>query len=218
MPSDGKTRFAMAALQPGTRLNDTYEIDERIASGGMGEVYRGHNIQTGEPVAIKAILPELADQEAIFALFKKEATVLGRLHHDTIVRYYSFSRDPTARPPYLAMEFVDGISLADRIDGRPLGARRGAQAVHQRRRRSGARARRRRHPPRPVARQHHPARRRRRQTQDHRFRHRAFGQCRRGDADRRRLRRQVSISSRPSSSACRAARSTAAPTSTASGW
>lgn len=77
-------------LDPGVQLNDTYEIDERIASGGMGEVYRGHNIQTGEPVAIKAILPELADKEAITALFKK-ATTLGRLHHDTIVRYYSFS-------------------------------------------------------------------------------------------------------------------------------
>ena len=100
-------------LDPGVQLNDTYEIDERIASGGMGEVYRGHNIQTGEPVAIKTILPELADQEAIFALFKKEATVLGRLHHDTIVRYYSFSRDPRLGRPYLAMEFVDSVSLAD---------------------------------------------------------------------------------------------------------
>ena len=107
-------------LDPGVQLNDTYEIDERIASGGMGEVYRGHNIQTGEPVAIKTILPELADQEAIFALFKKEATVLGRLHHDTIVRYYSFSRDPRLGRPYLAMEFVDGVSLADRMKAQPL--------------------------------------------------------------------------------------------------
>ena len=101
MASDEKTRIVRnnARLDPGVQLNDTYEIDERIASGGMGEVYRGHNIQTGEPVAIKAILPELADQNAIFALFKKEATILGRLHHDTIVRYHSFSARPTAWPP-----------------------------------------------------------------------------------------------------------------------
>lgn len=107
-------------LDPGVQLNDTYEIDERIASGGMGEVYRGHNIQTGEPVAIKAILPELADKEAITALFKREATTLGRLHHDTIVRYYSFSRDPRLGRTYLAMEFVEGVSLADRISQVPL--------------------------------------------------------------------------------------------------
>ena len=115
MPSDGKTRFALAALQPGTRLNDTYEIDAHVASGGMGEVYRGHNIETGEPVAIKAVLPELARDAAIFALFKKEATVLGRLRHDTIVRYYSFSRDPVLGVPYLAMEFVEGIALSERV-------------------------------------------------------------------------------------------------------
>lgn len=121
--SDQVTRVMLATrLDKGVQLNDTYEIDERIASGGMGEVYRGHNIQTGEPVAIKTILPEFADQESIFALFKKEATILGRLHHDTIVHYYSFSRDPRLGRPYLAMEFVDGISLADRIQNSPLSA------------------------------------------------------------------------------------------------
>lgn len=119
--SDSTTRIMMnTRLDPGVQLNDTYEIDERIASGGMGEVYRGHNIQTGEPVAIKAILPELADKEAITALFKREATTLGRLHHDTIVRYYSFSRDPRLGRTYLAMEFVEGVSLADRISQVPL--------------------------------------------------------------------------------------------------
>lgn len=121
--SDAVTRVMLATrLDTGTQLNDTYEIDERIASGGMGEIYRGHNIQTGEPVAIKTILPELADQEAIFALFRKEATILGRLYHDTIVRYYSFSRDPRLGRPYLAMEYVDGVSLAVRLKQQPLSA------------------------------------------------------------------------------------------------
>ena len=120
--SDEKTRIIQSngALDPGVRLNDTYEIDERIASGGMGEVYRGHNIETGEPVAVKTVLPELARDEAIFALFKKEGTILGRLNHDAIVRYYSFSRDPKIGRPYLVMEFVAGQSLADRIVSAPL--------------------------------------------------------------------------------------------------
>ena len=42
----------------GTQLNGIYEIDELIAIGGMGEVYRGHNIQTDDVVAIKIVLPE----------------------------------------------------------------------------------------------------------------------------------------------------------------
>src|SRR3954470_9452778 len=122
MPSDEKTRIIQnsGALDRGVRLNDTYEIDESNASGGMGEVYRGHNIETGEPVAVKTVLPELARDEAIFALFKKEGTILGRLNHDAIVRYYSFSRDPKIVRPYLVMEFVAGQSLADRIVAAPL--------------------------------------------------------------------------------------------------
>ena len=123
MSDDAVTRVMLATrLDAGTHLNDTYEIDDRIASGGMGEIYRGHNIQTGEPVAIKTILPELADQEAIFGLFKKEAKILGRLNHDTIVRYYSFSRDPRLGRPYLAMEYVEGVSLAVRLKQQPLTA------------------------------------------------------------------------------------------------
>ena len=190
--SDSVTRVILnTRLDPGVQLNDTYEIDERIASGGMGEVYRGHNIQTGDPVAIKAILPELADQEAIFALFKKEATVLGRLHHDTIVRYYSFSRDPRLGRPYLAMEFVNGVSLADRMATAPLtpdevrklftsvadglAIAHGAGVIHRDL-----------SPDNIILRDGNVA-----PAQDHRFRHRAFRQCRRGDTDRRRLRRQV---------------------------
>ena len=129
MPSDGNTRFSMPTLAPGVRLNDTYEIDEHIASGGMGEVYRGHNIETGEPVAIKTMLPELARDEAVFALFRKEATVLGRLRHETIVHYYSFSRDPALGQPYLAMEFVAGQALSDRIAAGPLGTREAATLI-----------------------------------------------------------------------------------------
>src|SRR5262245_61716451 len=115
MSDPGPRIMLSTSLAAGVQLNDTYEIDARIAGGGMGEVYRAHNIETGEPVAIKTILPELAHQESIVALFRKEATILGRLHHDAIVRYLSFSRDPRLDRRYLAMEFVDGTSLADRI-------------------------------------------------------------------------------------------------------
>ena len=45
------------SLRPGVRLNGIYEIETLIAQGGMGEVYKGFNIQTNDPVAIKMILP-----------------------------------------------------------------------------------------------------------------------------------------------------------------
>lgn len=119
MSADDKTRIVSAdAVQPGTQLNGIYEIDSRIAAGGMGEVYRGHNIQTGDPVAIKIVLPEFARDQNILALFRKEASILNHLSHDAIVRYHVFSIDPGIARPYLAMEFVDGPSLADWIEAR----------------------------------------------------------------------------------------------------
>jgi serine/threonine-protein kinase len=107
-------------IPKGTRLNGIYEIDEHLASGGMGEVYRGHAIQTGDPVAIKVIRPELADDESVLALFRKEASALHYLHNEAIVRYYVFSVDPDLLRPYLAMEFVDGPSLSDLLQNGPL--------------------------------------------------------------------------------------------------
>ena len=48
-------------VRPGTQLSGIYHIDSLIAAGGMAEVYLGHNIQTGDPVAIKIVLGELAE-------------------------------------------------------------------------------------------------------------------------------------------------------------
>ena len=109
-----------ATVEIGTELNQTYRIDSLIGVGGMGEVFKGHNIQTGDPVAIKVVLPEYARDEMIFDLFRKEARVLNHLSHDAIVRYYVFSLDRALGRPYLAMEFVDGPSLAVRSKSKPL--------------------------------------------------------------------------------------------------
>ncbi|WP_353622717.1 serine/threonine-protein kinase [Mesorhizobium sp. C374B] len=119
MSSDDKTRLLpnMADTSVGTQLSGIYELDERIASGGMGEVYRGHNIQTGDHVAIKIVLPEFARDQTILSLFRKEASILNHLSHDAVVRYHVFTIDPGIGRPYLAMEFVDGQSLYDVMRG-----------------------------------------------------------------------------------------------------
>ena len=107
-------------IPPGTQLNGIYEIDEPIAAGGMGEIYKGHAIQTGDIVAIKLIRSDMAEAEAALALFRKEASALHNLYHEAIVRYYVFTIDPILNRPYLAMEFVDGQSLSAMLRGGPL--------------------------------------------------------------------------------------------------
>lgn len=106
-------RSSYRGVPPGTRLNGIYEIDEMIGAGGMGEVYKCREIQTGAPVAIKMLLPDMAENEAALALFRREAAALHNLPHDAIVRYFLFTVEPVLQRPYLAMEFVDGRSLSD---------------------------------------------------------------------------------------------------------
>lgn len=105
---------------PGTRLNDLYEIDALIAVGGMGEIYRGHVIETGDVVAIKTIRPDFAENANALALFRKEAAALHNVHHGAVVRYFVFSIDRRLDLPYLAMEYVTGVSLADALKQGPL--------------------------------------------------------------------------------------------------
>jgi hypothetical protein len=107
-------------VSPGTRLNGIYEIDRMIGAGGMGEVYKCREIQTDTPVAIKMLLPDMAENEAALALFRREAAALHNLPHDAIVRYFLFTVEPVLQRPYLAMEFVDGRSLSDVIQDGPL--------------------------------------------------------------------------------------------------
>ena len=110
------------ALPPGTRLNANYEIDAFLKAGGMGDVYRGHEIETGDTVAIKLIRDQLAGDEAVLAMFRNEALALRRIHHEAIVRYFGFTLEPQLRRHYLAMEFVEGQPLSDLLERGPLPA------------------------------------------------------------------------------------------------
>jgi serine/threonine-protein kinase len=103
-----------------TRLNGIYEIDGPIAAGGMGEIYKGHAIQTGDLVAIKLLRSNLRDEPSAFALFRNEAAALHDLQHEAIVRYYIFTVDPMLERPYLAMEYLDGPSLSAMLRAGPL--------------------------------------------------------------------------------------------------
>ncbi len=82
-----------------------------LGAGGMGSVYLGVDEQVGQRVAIKMLAPAEADAtEAARARLRKEATALARLSHPNIVRLVAF--DTRTRPPFIAMEYADGRTLA----------------------------------------------------------------------------------------------------------
>lgn len=109
------TRVDGGGLPAGTQLNGIYEIVKRIGKGGMGEVYAAREIHSGNPMAIKTILPEFSRDQMVLDLFRREASVLNKLHHEAIVGYSVFSVDPQLQRPYLAMEFAYGPSLRERL-------------------------------------------------------------------------------------------------------
>jgi hypothetical protein len=110
---------AITPLQPGVVLNNTHRIDQMLGRGGMGEVYRGTNVHTGDQVAIKVIRPELVDDAHMRDLFLREAMALRKIRHPAIVSYEGASADASGRL-YLVMDFVEGPSLAQVVAHRPL--------------------------------------------------------------------------------------------------
>ncbi|MEM7666116.1 MAG: serine/threonine-protein kinase [Pseudomonadota bacterium] len=102
-------------FEEGEVLNGIYKITRFLARGGMGEVYEASNIhQQQERVAIKVMLPHLAQDELVAAMFSKEAEMLTRLHHEAIVPYRMSARDEEGKP-YIVTEFIDGPSLEDKL-------------------------------------------------------------------------------------------------------
>jgi eukaryotic-like serine/threonine-protein kinase len=97
----------------GVTLNGIYEVKRFIARGGMGEVYEGSNVNSDERVAIKVILPELASDPKVQAMFLKEARTLTKLSHPALVQYRVLAQEPELGCLYIAMDYIDGTSLAD---------------------------------------------------------------------------------------------------------
>ncbi len=113
-------------MSPGDLLADRFEIEQLAGSGGSGRVYRARDLRTGEAVAVKVL--HGAEIDAYAERFAREARVLSVLSHPGIVRYVAHGTT-AAGEPYLAMEWLDGESLRDRIARRELSLREAVELV-----------------------------------------------------------------------------------------
>jgi serine/threonine protein kinase len=71
----------------GSRLG-VYEIVSPLGAGGMGEVYRAHDTKLNRDVALKVLLPEVADNPERLTRFRREAQILASLNHQNIGHIY----------------------------------------------------------------------------------------------------------------------------------
>ncbi|HMP03614.1 MAG TPA: protein kinase [Gemmatales bacterium] len=95
-----------------------YEILEELGRGGMGVVYKAVQVALKRPVALKMIISAMHASEEQIARFRREAEAVARIHHPNIVAVYDVGEFDGS--PFLALEFVDGGSLADQLHGRPM--------------------------------------------------------------------------------------------------
>ena len=98
-----------------------YEIVAPLGAGGMGEVYRARDTKLGRDVAIKVLLPAVANDPDRLARFSREAQVLASLNHPHIAHIYGLEDADGIRA--LVMELVEGPTLADprlRLASQPI--------------------------------------------------------------------------------------------------
>ena len=108
------------ALKAGSLIAGKYRILEEIGHGGMGVVYKAEDIKLKRPVALKFLPPHLMDSPELRERFLIEAQAAAALNHPNICVIHEVG-DSEERP-FMAMEYVEGETLRDKINEAPLAA------------------------------------------------------------------------------------------------
>ena len=116
-----------------------YQVLREIGRGGMGVVYLARDDRLGRDVAIKALPEELSQDAGRLERFEREARTLASLSHPNIAAIHGLEEQGGTK--YLVLEYVEGETLADRLDRGPLGVdeavevavgiARGLEAAHE---------------------------------------------------------------------------------------
>ena len=100
----------MRVLEKGAQLADRYTLVRRLGSGGMSEIWLAQDRRTEKSVALKFLLPELADNTGYRMLLRKEWQLGSRLMHANIVRVFEFH--DTDEGPFYSLQYIGGPDIA----------------------------------------------------------------------------------------------------------
>ncbi|MEZ6059513.1 MAG: protein kinase, partial [Planctomycetaceae bacterium] len=109
------------------RVHAGYELLDEVGQGGMAVVYRARQVALGRIVALKQIRSGVHATADELIRFRREVNAVARLNHPAIVQVFDSGEQDGQ--PYLAMEFMNGGTLADRIEASPLEGRQTARLI-----------------------------------------------------------------------------------------
>ena len=108
--------FEGSRLGNGEMFAGRYEIVELLGHGGMGAVYRAHDVELDEDLAIKLLRDEFVSDPESLERFKTEIRLARRISHPNVVRTHDFGETGEVR--FLTMELVEGLTLRELLDSR----------------------------------------------------------------------------------------------------
>ena len=123
-------KAARAPLEEGAVIGERYRIIKLLGEGATGTVYAAEHIPLRKKVAVKILHPELTDTPEGVARFEREAMATSRIEHPNVAAAVDFGKFADGSM-YLALEYVEGLSLRDEIAKGPLGVQRSLHIARQ---------------------------------------------------------------------------------------